>query len=208
MRLNMVRRSVGLAAAVLLAGCFASKAPLVTPAAADAPIANGVALTESVNCAGDAGKLLSCSGYQARGTAKLFLKDGVYTFRPDPNAALASLFPGGVLKDVPFTLKSVGPGLFVMQLTFADEAPPDSGVQYLYELMRLDGQTAYLYEFSCEQNGDQAYVRSGALEKISQALYVPTCEPASLEGLGKVFTDRLANGAVPDEKLDIARPKR
>ena len=203
MRFRWLWRGPVVAATLCLAGCFASRAPLIAPADADTPIADGVSLTEFINCDGEAGSLLGCHGYQKRGAgAKLTLKDGVYTLHPEPDPALASVFPGGQVKDVVFMLKKVGPDLYVMQLPFADTGPK-VGPQYVYELMRVDGGAVYLYELNCEQNGDQAYVRSGALAKISDALLVPTCEPASLDGLGKVFADRIANGARPDEKFEI-----
>jgi hypothetical protein len=148
---------------------------------------------------------VGCTGYQSRGAAKLTVKDGLYTIHPDPNPALAGLFPGGQVKDLSFRLGKVGDDLYVLQLPLGDGgAPADATPQYLYELVRLQGQTAYLYEFDCEKNGDQAYVRSGDLARIGDSLLIPTCEPASLEGLGKVFADRLANGAPPDEKFEVA----
>jgi hypothetical protein len=106
-----------------------------------------------------------------------------------------------------FMLGKIGDGLYALQLPFGQTGQASSGAQYVYELARLEGDTLYLYEFSCEQNGDVAYVRSGALTRISDVLMVPTCEPASLDGLGKVFSDRLANGAPPDEKFEVAPAK-
>jgi hypothetical protein len=203
-RSGIWRATAGTAAVLTLSGCFASQAPLVTASNADTPLAAGV-VTEYFNCATEAGKLVGCTGYQSRGTAKLTVKDRLYTVHPDPNPALAGLFPGGQVKDISFRLGKVGADLYVLQLPFSDAPPADATTpQYVYELIRLQGQTAYLYEFSCEQNGDMAYVRSGDLAKISGALFVPTCETASLEGLGKVFADRLANGAPPDEKFEVA----
>lgn len=202
------RAGAALAAALCLSGCFASRAPLITSANADTPIADGSTLTEYFNCASEAGKLVGCSGYQFRSTAKVTLKDGVYTAHPDPTPALAAQFPGGVIKDVSFMLKKVGPEDYVLQLPLSDSAPTDPvGVQYLYELIRLQDGAAYIFELSCAENGDTAYVRSGALARISDALFVPTCEPASVDGLGKVFADRVANGVPPDEKYEIGPPK-
>ena len=70
-------------------------------------------------------------------------------------------------------------------------------------MVRITGQTAYVYVVMCEQNGDQAYVKSGALTRISIQMLVPTCEASSLDGLAAVFRDRIANGAVPDQKLEV-----
>lgn len=203
-RSGIWRATAGVAASLALGDCFASQAPLVTTSNVDSPLAAGV-VTEYFNCATDAGKLVGCTGYQSRGTAKLTVKDGLYTIHPDPNPALAAIFPGGQVKDMSFRLGKIGADLYALQLPFGDDdGPRGAAPNYIYELIRLQGQTAYLYEFSCEQNGDMAYVRSGDLAKISDALFVPTCETASLEGLGKVFADRLANGAPPDEKFEVA----
>jgi hypothetical protein len=207
MRFDILWRAgvVGAMAAGLCA-CFGGAAPLVTAANAETPIPGGV-VTEYFNCASDAGRLVGCTGYQSRGTARLTVNDGVYTVHPDPNPALAAIFPGGQVQDMSFMLGKIGDGLYAVQLPFDPSGQPSKGPQYVYELARQDGDTLYLYEFSCEQNGDLAYVRAGALIRISDALLVPTCEPASLAGLGKVFTDRLANGAQPDEKFEVAPPK-
>src|SRR5579872_6237145 len=102
------RMAACLLAALTLAGCFASRGPLVTAATADTPIASGARITEYFNCDTPAGKLVGCSGYQSRGGATLTLKGGVYTLHPDPNPALAALFPGGRAKDMTFLLKRAG----------------------------------------------------------------------------------------------------
>jgi hypothetical protein len=199
------RAGAVVAMAVGLGACFGG-APLITAANAATPVPGGV-VTEYFNCASEAGRLVGCTGYQSRGTARLTMKDGVYTVHPDPNPALAGIFPGGQVQDMSFMLGKIGDGLYAVQLPFDQSGQPGNGRQYVYELVRLEGDTLYLYEFSCEQNGDMAYVRSGALTRISDALLVPTCEPASLDGLGKVFADRLANGAAPDEKFEVAPAK-
>jgi hypothetical protein len=197
------RGSVIAAVALGLSSCFASLQPLITASNAATPLSAGV-VTEYFNCDSDAGRLVGCTGYQSRSTAKLSVKDGVYTVHPDPNPALAKVFPGGQVNDLSFRLGRVSGDLYVLQLPFGDTDASSTSPQFVYELARLQGQTLFLYEFSCEQNGDKTYVRSGDLAKISDVLMVPTCEASSLDGLGKVFADRVANGAGPDEKFVVA----
>jgi hypothetical protein len=190
-------------AAILLAGCFASQQPLIAAATADTPFADGVRVADYANCAGALGGLTGCTGYKRDTTATLNLRDGEYVVHPDPTSnPLANLPAVKSAGDMRFSVKGVGGGLYVMQLPLGADTG-GSSLRYAYALLRVTGDTAYFYLFSCEKNGDMAYVKSGALKAISAELLVPTCEADSLAGLGQVFRDRLANGAVPDWKLEI-----
>ena len=200
------RSSIVLSAALLLGGCFASDRPLIDPAGADTPIADGSKFVESLNCDSDVGKLIGCTGYRHVGSATLMLHDRVYNVHPDPNDSplVNTQLKAGQTKQNSFVMKKIGGDLYVIQIPVGDAGPPEA--KYLYELIRLTGDTGYFYTLMCEENGDTAYVHSGALTRISPVMLVPTCQPASFEGLSKVMADRIANGAIPDEKLDIQPP--
>lgn len=201
-----IRAVTATLAAILLAGCFASRGSLITAATADTPFADGVRVVDYTNCAGALGALTGCTGYKRDTTATLNLGDGEYVVHPDttnnPLANMPALKGAG---DMRFFVKGVGDDLYVMQMPLGSDTG-GSSLRYAYALLRVTGDTAYFYLFSCEQNGDAAYVKSGALKAISAELLVPTCEADSLAGLGQVFRDRIANGAVPDWKLEI-QPK-
>ncbi len=205
--LSLVGKSTTLASLLLLAGCFASREPLITAGMADTPFADGSRVVEFTNCAGASGTLIGCTGYKRDTAATLSLRDGEYVVHPDAASNALANLPGmkSAGQDTRFFVKSIGGDLYVVELPLGDDAAA-SGPNYAYDLIRVAGDTAYFYAFSCEQNGDQAYVKSRALKGISSDLLVPTCEAASLAGLGVVFRDRIANGAVPDWKFEI-QPK-
>jgi len=190
--------------ALCLSGCFVSRQPLITPDTADRPFADGAKVTDFVNCDSPGGSLLDCKGYKASGTGTLTLDHGAYVVQPDP---ASNPFAGtqGPAQDLRVLLKNVGGDLYVAQLPWGDGTAGDDD-RYLYAMVRITGKTAYLYVVLCEQNGDQAYVKSGALSGISTKELAPACEANTLAGLATVFRDRLANGAIPDQKLEVQPP--
>lgn len=209
MRKEAIRRTPSLACAglavglsLMLTGCFATDHPLIDAATADAPFADGTRLAEYSNCGGSpVAELLACKGYIKSGVDRLNVKDGVTSLLPLSVTipALNPQMPGG---DQPLDLlfKRVGPDLFAVQL----KAPGDDG-HWMYAMMRHGGASFYVYLLQCEQNGDARYVRSGALNQITNLMLQPTCEPASLEGLGRIMADRLANDPAPDKRFDVLK---
>jgi hypothetical protein len=191
-----------MSAALFLSACFSSEQPLITAESADTPLPSGVKIADFTNCAGAAGQLMGCQGYRATGSEVLLLDGKTYVIRPDPHSAPPALPAGIVSQDMRVLLKHADGELYIAQLPFDNKAAGSS--RYLYEAVRIHDRTAYIYNLLCEQNGDQAYVRSGALREISTALYMPTCEAASLSGLAKIFADRIANGAQPDRKFELS----
>ncbi|HLZ82472.1 MAG TPA: hypothetical protein VKQ54_02825 [Caulobacteraceae bacterium] len=190
-----------IALGLALSGCFASQKPLVATNATDRPFADGASFTEYVNCA--TAPLLGCSGYSAKGTGSLGIKNGAYVGNPDPGddmaAKMAAQGGGG---DSPFVLKALGGDLYLLQLSMAggDANMPD---KYIYELVQIKGSAAFVYEMSCEENGDKRFVKSGLLTAITNNMMMPTCEADDAQKLAKVFRDRLENGAVPNEKFEF-----
>lgn len=188
-----------IAFACMLSGCFASQKPLIATSSADRPFSDGATFTEYVNCA--TAVLLGCTGYSAKGTGSLSIKNGAYVANPDPGddmaAKMAAQQGGG---DSPILLKAMGDDLFLLQVSMggADTGPSD---KYIYQLVQIKGSTAYVYLMTCEENGDKRFVKSGQLTAITDAMMMTTCEADDAQNLMKVFRDRLENGAVPNEKL-------
>lgn len=186
--------------ALMLSGCFASQKPLIAAGSADRPFADGATFTEYVNCA--TAVLLGCTGYSAKGTGSLSIKNGAYVGNPDPGddtAAKLAVQPGAGA-DSPVLLKAMGGDLFLLQVSMGgpDASLPD---KYIYQLVQIKGATAYIYLMTCEENGDKRFVKSGQLTAITNAMMMATCETDDTQNLMKVFRDRLENGAVPNEKL-------
>ena len=188
-----------IALGLMLSGCFASQRALIATGSADRPFRDGATFTEYVNCA--TAVLLGCSGYSAKGSGSVSIKNGAYVGNPDPGddtaAKMAAMGGGG---DAPVLLKAMGDDLFLLQLSMgqASAGMPDS---YIYELLQIKGSTAYIYLMTCEENGDKRFVKSGQLTAITNAMMMATCEADDAQNLVKVFRDRLENGAVPNEKL-------
>ena len=184
----------------MLSGCFASQKPLIAAASADRPFRDGATFTEYVNCA--TAVLLGCTGYSAKGSGSLSIKNGAYVPKPDPGddtaAKMAAQSGGG---DAPVLLKAMGDDLFLLQVSMDGEASASMPDKYIYQLVQIKGSTAYVYLMTCEENGDKRFVKSGQLTAITDAMMMATCEADDAQNLVKVFRDRLANGAVPNEKL-------
>ncbi len=200
--LGSLSRPLGITGISLaLGGCFMSQQPLIAVGTGDAPFSDGGHFTEYLNCASQAGQLLGCSGYQAKGSGIFTLKDHVYRLRPDPGTPGLPPEAPAAGDDMPVSLKHVVDDLYVAQVPLGP-ASTDSMGNYLYEIVRIQGATAYYYLILCEQNGDQKYVASGLLKGISTQL-LPICQVDNLDNLGKIFKERIANGAVPDSKIEF-----
>ena len=198
-----------LATSLMLAlnGCFASEQPLISDQTADTPFADGTHFAEFTNCdANGAGQLLSCTGYKQTGTDTVQVKNGISRFHADTGASVTmnQVLPGSAQQQFDVRFKQIGLNLFVIQMPLEGLGTANNhDPRWTYAIMRRDGNSAYLYVAQCEQNGDAAYVRSGLLTGIVEYLFQPTCEPASLNGLARIFADRIANGQVPDRRFDI-----
>jgi hypothetical protein len=185
--------------ALVLSGCFASNAPLIAPADADHPFADGAAYVDYANCAKS--PLLGCAGYKKTEWGTMRLQDGAYVLRPDPASNPALSLPAAqASKPVPVLFKKIGEGLYLAQATMDDSG---EGLGYAYGVLKVEGAVAFAYNFQCEENGDKRYVQSGELDSISTELIAPTCKARSVAGLAKVFADRLQSGAEPDAKYEV-----
>jgi len=200
-----ILRLASLSACLLLGGCFMGGKPLITTKTADYPFKDGVHFAEETNCA-STGQLVCNKNekYHQVSTGTLHIKNKTYVLAPDPNSTFAMAGAGGG-SDAAVLIKSVGDGYYVVQMDSGAAPGGDTGpgadMRYLYEFMKLDGKTAYAYSFTCEQNGDARYVKAGKLASIASVMGMPACHPNSLANLAAVFRDRVANGAVPSERI-------
>jgi hypothetical protein len=203
---NCRLRVVAFAAAIIgVSGCFASQKPLIAEGQAEFPLPTGATVVEQANCDAPGAKILGCTGYRRLGSETLTVEDGAYVLHPTPGDAPT---PAGDLAAGPpphIRLKAIGEGLYIAQMDAPDPTSTTGAMRYVYELVRLTGDAALLYLMDCEANGDQAYVKSGALAAITNDLMGPSCAPASIAGLSQVFRDRLANGKLPDKRLDFQK---
>lgn len=190
-----------------LASCFSANEPLITAGASDHPLTPGAKFTEAVNCASVALGCDSQIGYRPIGGGSVEMEDGHYVLHYDPNSNVAFSLPAAQGKNkVSVLFKSIGQDLYIAQLDGGPQEPvkgQDAPQRYLYELVRMQGSDLYIYNYTCEENGDLAYVKSGQLKAITSVLGVAICEPSNLDGLAAVFRARLTNGAPPSERLQL-----
>lgn len=190
-----------------LAGCFTSPQPLISPAMADHPLARTGHFTESINCAA-AGQLVcdAKTGFKQIAAGVISTPGGRYqlSYDKDSNPVL-SLTAAQNAPPPMLMFKSIGDDLYVAQVDTAqtDPAMADALPRYLYSLVRIKDGAAFIYKYSCEENGDLRFVRSGQLGGIVSPIGVPMCQAKSIAGLAAVFRDRLANGLPPDEKIEV-----
>lgn len=199
-----IARLAGLAACLMLSGCFMSHKPLIASNTADFPFADGSHFIEETNCAGPAQIVCgSDQGYhQTASSGTMHITNGHYVVTPDPGSTFAASAGGGD-SDPMLLLKGVGGGLYLAQMDMGSDGKsgPPGGGRYVYELLDVQGKDAYVYSFTCEQNGDAHYVKAGQLASITSTMGVPICNANSLANLAAIFRERIANGAQPSERM-------
>lgn len=197
-----------LATTLFLSGCFMSKEALITPKNADYPLTKGSHFSELMDCS-NADNLICASkggGDQQMATGIVTIKNGRYAMKYDVNSNAAFSLPAMQNGGNPtFLLKNVGGNLYLAEADSGESAPPGQqdpfGARYLYGFVRIDGKTATVYQFMCEQNGDRRYVAAGRLTKIADAMGVPLCLVKNVDGAAAIFRDRIAAGEKPKEKF-------
>jgi len=188
-------RLAALAGALTLSACFGGDEPLVKAGDAVTPLAEGARFTGSIDCDGPMGKMF-CSDGKSSKAMTVHLKNGSYSFQDDTPDTSAS----GPMGDQPFILGKVGEDLYVMQTTPSAKSGNMMPFKYIYMFMRIRGGALEMYNFSCERFGDSRYVKTGDLAKVSDMSgmgVMAICQPSTLVGLGRVFSDRLSLGATP-----------
>lgn len=188
---------------MLLASCFASKAPLISETTADLPFANDSKFSEFTNCEASSASLLGCKGYKLGGTGSLRLAKGRYTLEADPGDDDSAIVAAqtGAQASPELLFKKFSKELYIVQLEGSSQP---AGADFNYALLRLSGNVAYLYILNCEQTGDARYVKKGMLSRIENTFGLPVCQADNLTKLGAIFRDRLGAGVLPDRKFQFA----
>ena len=165
-----------LLSALVLAGCYISKQPLIVPAAADYPIADA-AHFDAYTPAGSGWRKLVGRTVRRAGGYYVYVEDG----RPKPS--------------LPFLLKRVAPNLYVAQLS--DRA---SG-EFAYELIRFAGTPAIQYHGTCPARAD--WLRRRLIDRIENAA-TPRCIFSNFESLTIVLREAVKNAA-PEAKYVLTQ---
>jgi hypothetical protein len=161
--------------ALALSGCYVSTRPLIAPAGADYPVADGARFAAFAP-QGRGWTPLPSRTVWRRGAYYVYQDDG----RPKPS--------------LPFLLKRIAPGLYVAQLS--DHADPAKAREYVYELISFDGKTAIQQQGACPARPE--WVRRGLIERIENTT-TPRCIFSSLEKLAVVLRESARNAA-PEAK--------
>ena len=176
-------RAVGAVCLVLLvSGCYVSKAPFITPAIADYPIADGTRF-DAFLPRGQAWRPQPARTIQRIGTH--------YVYREE----------GSTRRSIPFLLKQIAPRRYVIQLS--DTADPARITEYYYALIDFDGTTAVQYQPACGPR--PAWIARGWIERVEKTSTNDRCIFASFEHLKSVLTEA-AIKAAPEAKFVIGRP--
>ena len=164
---RLLRLSIAGLLAVVLSGCFFSTAPLISP--------------------GDAAHVLDGKTAYIRSTTR----DGGKTWTEDETGTISVSDDGYSLndeKDATFILKAAFGGYYIAQ-----QADKDG---YNYDLVRIDGDKAYVFHFSCADE-DQRHVRAGLIDSITGDGDNLQCFVSDFGKLAAVFKARIDNGALP-----------
>ena len=175
-------------AALLLASCYVSKGPLITPATADYPFADG-AHFDVFYPAGDK--------WIARGGRTLRRKGGYYiALHSDDMHVLAADEPP---PPKPLLLKRVAPNLYVVQLSDSDD--PAKVHEYSYDLFTFDGTTAIQYSATCPARREWL---ARNLVVAMEDTFPQRCVFTSLANLVTVLREAMTNAA-PEAKYVLAK---
>jgi hypothetical protein len=192
-----------LGACLLLSGCFLSKTPLITPQTADHPLSEGVRLRHVVLCsASPSQQPIGCIGSskseEPYWTGTLKNVEGWYLldYGADPRAGKRKVL-----------VKDIGRNFYIVQEDERFEAKPGAldvlfGQRYAYDLVRIDAKAVYLYGFQCT-TADRRWLK----DKLLAAIDHDNCIATSIDGLTKIFRERLSAGVKPRDRFDILNPK-
>jgi hypothetical protein len=169
-------------ACFVLAGCYVSKAPLITPATADYPIADGARFTASAPAG---------SGWVRRPARTVRRVGAWYVYRED----------GRPKPSLPFLLKRVAPNVYVAQLS--DHADPKRAREYSYQLIRFDGTTAIQYPSLCPAHPE--WVKRGLVDRVEET-QTRRCIFSSLAKLSTALQEA-ARSAAPEARYVLAKPR-
>lgn len=181
--MRTIQRTIAVLAALALSACYVSKEPLITPATADYPIADGAYLAAPPP---DKGKYA--------GAGRTMHRDGAYyTYTADDDAE----------KSPPFLVKRVAPKskFFVAQMN--DKSDPKKTSEYYYELLEFDGKNVVQYQGTCTPKTD--WTTRKLLDRVEDTSS-PRCIVSDFAKLATVLQEAAKRDA-PEAKFTLAKKR-
>jgi hypothetical protein len=169
-------------AALLLAGCYVTTKPIITPANAAYPFADGTTFTA---WSWEEDK----KEWEPSGSGKVIRVADRYRLKPDPE-------PGeqpDAEDEVLFLLADLGGGVYAAQAQENDDNT------ILLDIAKVEGDTVYQYVLMCGPD-DKKLADQGIIETYEHAEFADTCAVGSLDQLRRAFEAKLAAGMVPRAK--------
>lgn len=174
------------AAAAILCGCYVSKAPFITPADADYPVATGAHFDAFAPRSTDWRP-------QPRGRTLHRLGD-YYVYVED----------GETERSNPFLLKEIAPGRYAVQVL--DSETPARVSEYYYQLIDFDGATAIQYSGACRPR--QAWLEQMLVARFERLSTGDRCIFTSFDSLSTVLKEAAVNAAPEAKYVLSAAPQR
>ena len=166
---------------LLLAGCYVSKQPFITPATADYPI-------------------------QAPAHFDAFLPRGTQ-WRPQPGRTLQRVGThytyvedGSTRRSPPFLLKRIAPNRYVLQMS--DTSNVQRVSEYYYALVQFDGTSATQFKPACAPR--VVWVEEKSIDKVERLSTGDRCLFSSLEKLSTVLQEASVNAA-PEARFVLSK---
>jgi hypothetical protein len=179
-----MRSAIAIAALVLaLSSCHFSRAPLITPATADYPIASDSHFDAFARRGTDWRPLPEGRTIRRSGDFYFYRRDGSDETSP------------------PFLMKEVSPDRYVVQMP--DAADPQNVTQYYYALFDFDGAEAIQYSASCWPR--EEWIADGWIVAVQQTSMGTRCEFDDLESLVAVL-EGTSEYTAPQERLVLSTP--
>ena len=175
-------RALAVLVALLLAGCYVSKEPFITPATADYPIATGTRF-EAARPSGKEWRRQAGRTVHRAGAHYVYVEDG------------------SLRRSVPFLLKEIAPKRYILQLS--DSSDPAKIREYYYALLDFDGATAIQFQPACYPR--DAWLARKWIDKVERLSTGNRCLFSSLENLTSVLQDASVLAA-PEMRFTVARP--
>ena len=167
--------------ALLLAGCYVSKAPFITPATADYPIASGTRF-DTARPSGKEWRRQPGRTVHRAGAHYVYVEDG------SPK------------RSVPFLLKEIAPKRYILQLS--DSSDPGKVSEYYYALLDYDGATAIQFQAGCMPR--DGWIGKKWIDKVEPLSMGDRCLFSSLGNLTSVLQDASIKAA-PELRFTRAR---
>ena len=180
MRLAMP--AILLVAAFGLAGCYVGKTAFITPETADYPVAHRTHFD---------GFLPRGTDWRPQAGRTLGIVDKYYVYIED----------GETERSVPFLMKQIAPGRFIIQMN--DSSDPARISEYYYSLVDFDGKTAIQFQPACVPR--QAWIDQKLIETVERTSTNTRCLFKTLENLSSVLLEA-AKTTLPEAKFVLTAP--